>query len=220
MLRIFIGVDERQPVAYHVLCSSIQRRSSVPIAFTPILLNQIPIKRRGLTSFTFARYIVPYLCEYKGRALFLDSDILVNCDVSELFNMDFNDSVAIVPFDGDLAFERPSVMLFNCEKCKNLTLEYINDIKTSPQSFEWAESIASLPYEYNHLVGYSPKQGAKVIHYTQGVPGYLECRDCEYSDLWFDELDMVNHHVSWLEIMGGSVHAQPVLSRLKENMSK
>ena len=59
MLRIFVGIDERQPVAYHVLVSSIQRRSSRPVAITPLLIHQLPIKRQGLTTFTFSRYLVP-----------------------------------------------------------------------------------------------------------------------------------------------------------------
>ena len=36
MLRLFIGYDERERVAFHVLAHSIQRRSSVPISITPL----------------------------------------------------------------------------------------------------------------------------------------------------------------------------------------
>ena len=216
MLRVFIGVDKRQPIAYHVLCSSIQRRSSKPVAFTPLLLDQLPVDRVGLTDFTYARYIVPYLCNYEGKALFIDSDMILNADISELFDLDQDKSVSIVPFAGGLEFERPSVMLFNCDQCKHLTPEYINDPASIPQTFDWAHTVGNLPYEWNHLVGYSPAQDAKLIHYTQGVPGYKECRDCEYSDLWFKELEIVNHHVSWMEIMGDSVHMKPVLQNLRK----
>lgn len=203
-------------MAYHVLVSSILRRTRTPVAFCPLIIQQLPIKREGLTQFTFARYMVPYLQNYQGRALFLDSDMLVLADIDELFSLENQEAVSVVPFTGQLTFERPSVMLFNCDKCTNLTPEYIDDETTHPQSLEWAESVGGLPSEWNHLVGYSAPQDAKLIHYTQGVPGYKECRNCEYSEEWFHELECVTHHVSWLEIMGDSVHAPHVLRTLRD----
>ena len=217
MLRIFIGIDERQPIAYHVLVSSIQCRASKPVAITPLILDQLPIKRRGLTSFTFSRYLVPYLCNYEGQALFIDSDMLLLGDVAELFDSQSGSSVDIVPFAGNFAFERPSVMLFNCAECRDLTPELIET--GNPQDFSWAKSIGHLSADWNHLVGYAPyNPDAKLIHYTQGIPGYKECRRCDYAQEWFDEKEVMLEHCSWLEIMGNSVHAKPVLDRLKEHM--
>lgn len=217
MLRIFIGIDERQPIAYHVLVSSIQRRSSKPVTITPLILEQLPIKRRGLTSFTYSRYLVPYLCDYQGQALFIDSDMLLLGDVGELFGSATGSSVDIVPFGGNFIFERPSVMLFNCSECRDLTPELIET--STPQDFSWAKSVGHLSIDWNHLVGYSlPNPNAKLIHYTQGVPGYKECRDCEYAQEWFDEKDVMLDQCSWLEIMGNSVHAKPVLDRLRTKM--
>lgn len=220
MNKVFIGVDQRQWVAYHVLSSSIIRRSSEPVSITPIIINQVPIERVGLTGFTFARYLPPYLCKYEGRSVFLDSDMLVLGDITELFNLPNPEPVSVVPFEGKLAFERPSVMLFNNKKCDNLVPEYIDNDATNPQSLEWAESVGELPFEWNHLVGYSPPQrNVKLVHYTQGVPGYKECRHCEYSHEWFKEKAIAfDTEVSWLEIMGHSVHAKPVLQRLQEGM--
>lgn len=213
MLRIFIGIDERQLVAYHVLVSSIQRLSSKPVALTPLLLNQLPITRQGLTTFTYSRYLVPYLCDYKGQALFMDSDALLLGDVAELFESATGASVDVVPFTGPFSFERPSVMLFNNERCLKLTPEFIST--DAPQNLNWAEEVGALSPDWNHLVGYAPSNpNAKLIHYTQGVPGYKECRECEYAQEWFKEREIMLSHCSWLEIMGKSVHAQPVLNRL------
>lgn len=217
MLRIFIGIDERQPIAYHVLVSSIQRRASKPVAITPLILDQLPMKRRGLTSFTYSRYLVPYLCNYEGQALFIDSDMLLLGDIAELFDSGTGDSVDVVPFAGNFAFERPSVMLFNCAECRDLTPELIET--GTPQDFSWAKSVGKLSALWNHLVGYAPyNPDAKLIHYTQGVPGYKECRRCDYAQEWYDEKEVMLSHCSWLEIMGNSVHAKPVLDRLKEHM--
>ena len=221
MNKIFIGVDERQWIAYHVLCSSIIRNSSKPVAITPILINQLPIERRGLTGFSFARYLAPYLSYYKGKSLFIDSDMLVLGDVSELFEMHNEDPVSVVKFEGDLKFERPSVMLFNNWKCQNLTPEWIDNKENQPYNMEeWADSVGSLPQEWNHLVGYDvPRPDAKLVHYTQGVPGYKECRDCEYAQEWFDEKAIAfDTEVSWIEIMGNSKHMPHVLNRLKDKV--
>jgi hypothetical protein len=217
MLRIFIGIDERQPIAYHVLVSSIQRRASKPVAITPLILDQLPMKRRGLTSFTYSRYLVPYLCGYEGTALFIDSDMLVLGDIAELFDCQSGSSVDVVPFAGNFAFERPSVMLFNCAECRDLTPELIET--GAPQDFSWAKSVGNLSSDWNQLVGYAPyNPDAKLVHYTQGVPGYKECRKCDYAQEWFDEKEVMLSHCSWLEIMGNSVHAKPVLDRLKGDM--
>lgn len=216
MIRIFIGIDPRQPIAYHVLSSSIIRRCSEPVSITPIMLETLPISRKGLTEFTYSRYMVPWLCSYEGKAIFMDSDMILRGDISEL--MQYADSaVSVVPFAGKLSFERPSLMVFDCAKCTNLTPAYIDDESSIPQSLEWAETVGEIPEQWNFLVGYSDPQlkGVKLVHYTQGVPGYKECRNTIYADDWFAEKEAMLSHVSWLEIMGNSVHAAPVLSRLR-----
>ncbi len=214
MLRIFIGIDPRQPIAYHVLVSSIQRRSSKPVAITPLLIDQLPIKRQGLTQFTFSRYLVPWLCNYEGQALFIDSDMILLDDIAKLFDAATGAAVDVVQFVGKFQFERPSVMLFDCAQCKDLTPQLIEN--ECPQDFSWAPSVGALSEDWNHLVGYSlPNPNAKLIHYTQGVPGYKECRNCEYSFEWFAEKEAMLDHCSWLEIMGNSVHAPFVLNKLQ-----
>lgn len=217
MLNVFIGYDPRQPIAYHVLCSSIIRNCSVPVRITPLMLSTLPIKRQGLTQFTFSRYLPPYLCNYHGISIFIDSDMLVLGDMAELQHYS-DDAVSVVPFTNGLTFERPSVMVFNNEKCKSLTPAFIDDENNSPQSLSWTSSIGYLPEEWNYLVGYAPElpvKNIKLLHFTQGIPAYKECRFGKYAELWFDELSRMKDHVSWLEIMGDSVHAKPVLERLR-----
>jgi hypothetical protein len=143
----------------------------------------------------------------------MDSDALLLGDVAELFESATGASVDVVPFTGPFSFERPSVMLFNNERCLKLTPEFIST--DAPQNLNWAEEVGALSPDWNHLVGYAPSNpNAKLIHYTQGVPGYKECRECEYASEWFKEREIMLSHCSWLEIMGKSVHAQPVLNRL------
>ena len=212
-MRIFLGMDERQPIAANVAGFSIERRSSKPVSITKLILPQLPMKRRGLTSFSFSRYIVPMLCGYQGKALFMDADVLCRGDIAS-FPWEHEEAVSVVTnTDPNLFYERPSVMLFNCEKCQKLTLEYIET--GSPQSLEWADSVGDLPHEWNHLVGYDfINPTAKLVHFTQGIPIHEETKDSDYAQDWLDEFRLMKSSVSWEAIMGSSVHAEPVLRRL------
>ena len=128
-LRIFIGFDPRQPIAYNVLQYSIAGNTSRPVSITPLLLRTLPIKRTGLTEFTYSRYLVPWLCNYEGFALFLDADMVVDADIAELF--------ATATFEHPVwvnkslpPFEWASAMLFNNSLCTTLTPTFIERNQT------------------------------------------------------------------------------------------
>lgn len=209
--RIFIGYDHRQPVSMAVLIQSIYTRSTKPVSITPLVYSQLPMERKdGLTPFTWSRFLVPYLRNYQGWALFLDIDILLAGDISELFNF-ANDDYAIMVSKNNKKFEWASVMLFNCAHDSNkiLTPEFVNQAK-GLHGINWCkeDEIGDLPREWNHLVGYDkPRKDAKLIHYTQGVPCFNETVDSEYAEEWHAVHQSINHAHPWLELMGSSVHA-------------
>ena len=214
-LNVFIGVDSRQPIAYTVLQHSIVTRASQPVMVSPLLLKQLPIQRRGLTDFTFSRYLVPYLCDYQGWAIFLDADFLCLADVYELLALaDPYSAVQVVQHQ--MAFEWPSLMLFNCEACRTLTPEYIETAQ--PHQLQWGK-VGSLPSEWNFLVGYDrladKTRPVKMVHYTQGIPAFLEMKGTDFYDDWHAELGQCLETTSWWELMGNSVHAKPVIERLQ-----
>ena len=214
-MRVFIGVDPRQPVAATVLQHSITARASGPVSITRLQLNQLPIKRKGLTDFSFSRYLVPYLCGYVGKALFIDADMLCLTDIYDIGEIcETQDDAVCVVKNQRLQFEWSSLMYFDNEKCRNLTPKFIEE--GQPQMLKWAASVGSIPSAFNHLVGYDmPRNDAKIVHYTQGLPCFPETKDSEYAAEWNDELKRATATVPWEEIMGGSVHAGPVLERLK-----
>ena len=96
MIRIFIGYDPRETVAFHVLNHSIQARATAPVSITPLKLDQLGElmwrKRHNLqsTDFSFSRFLVPHLCGYKGWALFMDCDMLMLDDVANLWRLRSN----------------------------------------------------------------------------------------------------------------------------------
>ena len=172
-MKIYVGWDSREDIAYQVCEHSIKRRD--PSAEV-IPLKQNDMRAQGIytrekdklatTEFTFTRFFVPYLNDFKGWAVFCDCDFLWK-----------------------------SMVLWNCEHPKNklLTPEFLND--QTPKflhRFTWLENseIGSLPHNYNWLVGWyrEPEDGSpKILHYTEGGPWFDGYRDCEYSDDWKKE---------------------------------
>lgn len=208
MLKIFIGYDHRQPISLNVLANSIYTRSSVPVAITPLVLSQLPLKRQGLTPFTYSRFLVPFLCDYQGWALFLDLDMVVRDDIGQLFEL-CDKKYSVMVSKNKIKFEWASAMLFNCAKCKILTPEYI---ETAPRLHDcsWVPDaeIGDLPREWNYLCGYDePMENPKLIHYTQGIPAFPETQGSDHADKWFMEHKRMNAVTNWQELMGNSVHA-------------
>lgn len=211
-LRVFIGRDPRQPVAYNVLADSIVRHASRPVAITALSLKALPIKRRGLTEFTFSRFLVPYLCDFKGTALFLDADMVVAGDIAELFaseDLTAEGGFHAVRVNKDQAqFEWASAMLFRNAKCTKLTPEFIEDRSNQLFDFKWADSVGSFPAEWNHLCGYGePSLSAKLYHFSRGVPVWRETRGLPEDQVFHEAFKHMVSTCSYQELMGASVHA-------------
>lgn len=213
-LRLFIGFDSRQPIAAMVAAHSATLNCSKPLSITMLRLPTLPITRRGLTEFTFSRYLVPWLCGYRGHALFIDSDTLVLEDLVQL-PWHIAGPVAWVPHEKsalngqDLRFERPSVMLFDCghPNCLELTPEFIQN--GNPAAQGWADGYFALEPAWNHLVGYDkPRQDAKIVHFTQGIPCFEETKNDEWAEIWADYAQDAQATVGWDTISGQSVHAR------------
>lgn len=210
-LRVFLGYDSREVAAYHVASHSIIARCKEPLAIYPVKLDQVPLWRERhpmqSTDFAFSRFLVPWLCEYRGQALFLDADVLVRCNVRELFNLadplkavqvvkhDYVPKTAKKFLDQDQSIYKrknwSSVILFNNVMCQSLTPTYVNHTEgLTLHRFEWLDDhlIGELPLEYNHLVGeYNPNPSAKIVHYTLGGPWFSQYYDCEFSQEWLRE---------------------------------
>lgn len=216
-MRVFLGYDHVESVAYHVCSNSIQRRASQPVAIAPIMLSQLqawyrrPRDPRQSNDFSFARFLVPFLCGFKGTAIFMDSDFLCLTDIHKIMDdVDLNNVVTVVKHDytpvdeikylGNKQYKYPrknwsSMMVFNCEKCATLTTDYVNRATPSElHQLKWADSIGELSTDWNHLVGeYEPNPKAKLVHYTRGLPLWPEYMGCEYSREWWQEFDDTIH---------------------------
>jgi hypothetical protein len=214
MLNCFIGFDNRQTIATNVMAHSIAVRASKPVAITPLRLETLPIERRGLTSFTFSRFLVPWLLGYKGWGLFVDPDMVMNCDVAEIFAL-ADPQYAVMVVDCKPEFERAALLLFNAEHpdCRGLTPEFIESAE-GLLMLDWTRAIGYLPMHYLHNIGYSkPEEDPArlgVVHWTMGLPMWSETEDSPHAELWHAERrDMCSVRTSWQSLMGNSVHVKP-----------
>lgn len=214
MIRIFIGYDTREAVAFSVCAHSIQRHALQPVAIVPLMLSQLkavftrPRDPLQSTDFAFSRFLVPYLCDYEGWSIFMDSDMIVLDDIAKLWvQRDDQYAVQVVKHDHQpeesvkflgekqTRYEKKnwsSVMLFNNKKCKTLTPDYVNTATgLELHQFKWLgndDLIGELPHGWNYLVGYdAPQKDVSLVHYTTGGPYFSEYADCEYSKEWMDE---------------------------------
>ena len=215
-IRIFIGYDPREAVAYSVLAYSINARASVPVSITPLMLSQLGgLYRRERnplqsTDFSFSRFLTPHLCGYQGWALFMDCDMLMLDDVARLWALrDERCAVQVVKHHhvpreevkflnaAQTRYEKKnwsSVILFNNNRCTALTAEYVNTATgLELHQFKWLGDdalIGEIPHRWNHLVDYDPPDpDVSNVHFTLGGPYFSEFRDCEYADAWRRERD-------------------------------
>ena len=91
MIKVFIGYDPREAVAFSVLAHSIHARASVPVSITPLVLSELggilTRERHPLqsTDFSFSRFLTPFLSDYSGWSIFTDCDMLVRDDIARLY---------------------------------------------------------------------------------------------------------------------------------------
>ena len=88
MIPIYIGYDRKETVAYHVLSHSILTRAQQPVSISPLNRENLkpaywrPRGEFDSTDFSNSRFIVPYLQDYEGFAIFMDCDMLCRTDIS------------------------------------------------------------------------------------------------------------------------------------------
>jgi lipopolysaccharide biosynthesis glycosyltransferase len=210
LIRLAVGFDQREAVAYHVFCQSVISKSSLPIVFLPLALNNLPMYSEshsdGSNNFIYSRFLTPYLYNFSGWAIFTDGDMVCNDDIAKLWALkDDSKAVIVVPHDyqtkasqkylGNKNENYPrknwsSVILWNCGHPKNkvLTPSFVGSQSGAfLHRFQWLDDsdIGFLPLEWNWLaIEYEDNYDAKLIHYTLGTPCFKEYRNTAMADLW------------------------------------
>ena len=209
LIPIFIGYDYRERAATNVLIDSLYQNSSVPLAITPLITENLINKKlfwrerdpKQSTDFSFTRFLVPYLMNYEGWAIFLDCDMLCKTDINELWEQR-NENFSILcrkhehipnekkKFQGEIQSQYPkknwsSLMLMDCSKCTKLTLDYVNSASgLDLHRFHWLKDdseIGSISHGWNHLVDvneydFNNENSPNLLHWTLGGPWFKDQR--------------------------------------------
>jgi len=182
-MKVFIGYEPREDIAYQVCKHSIKRRQ--PAAeVQPLIQKDLrdtgwykrPVDKLASTEFTFTRFLVPELAGFKGWAVFMDCDMILTTDIKELFDQ-ADDQYAVmcvkhdytpregIKMDGQKQTIYPrknwsSVVLWNCAHPSNrkLDCDMVNEIELNGayfHRFSWLkdEEIGELNHTWNYLVG-------------------------------------------------------------------
>ena len=182
LLRVFIGYDPVETVAWHTFAQSILRQSSIPIALVPVNIRNLggiftrPRDAKQSNEFSFSRFLVPHLSGYDGLSVFFDCDMLLRCDIAELLEVPKQQpgkAVYVVKHDyqprddikylNTVQYRYPrknwsSVVLWDCGHPSNrtVTADYVNTTEAlNLHRFLWLkdEEIGELNVRWNWLVG-------------------------------------------------------------------
>lgn len=233
-LTVYIGYDPREDDAYEVCKGSLEGRAKAPI-----LLRKLDVCSRGAkqfykrtftkqsgqmiddvdgrpfsTMFAFSRFLVPFLQNYKGWAIFCDCDFLFTADINELIPL-LDDRYAVMvvkhnyisseitKMDGQSQGAYPrknwsSFIAYNCSHPSNKNLTPWNVNTRSGlwlHGFSWLRNyeIGELPGTWNWLSGVSEEaaETPNAIHFTLGTPNLPGYENSPYADLWNAEFNHI-----------------------------
>ena len=185
-LKIFVGWDPREDIAWQVCRHSILSRTNPrEVSVTPLVQSELrsqglynrDIDKKAATEFSLTRFLTPVLAGYEGYSLFVDCDFLFLTDIQNILNeIDVGKAVSVVKhdyqptdthkMDGCVQYIYPrknwsSFILFNCahESNRDLTPALVNSAEPSfLHRFSWLDDneIGEIDKGWNYLEGVYP----------------------------------------------------------------
>ena len=202
-IRVYVGSREAQMLPVKVLEYSIRKHTDVPVKVMPLHHSEITFpmpqepENRPRTPFSFHRFFIPALAGYKGRAIYMDSDMLVFQNVRHLWTQPFHDAELLAVRGDTYNDRRPqfSVMLLDCDRLRWEIKDIVaqldrGELNYSQLMFEMkvAPSLrADIAPEWNSLESYEDGRTA-LLHYTDmDFQPWLSC-DNKLGYLWMRSL--------------------------------
>ena len=218
----FIGYDSKEDIAYRVCKQSLLNKTSTKINVLSLKLHELVAKnfyRRSIdplasTEFTYTRFLVPALMNFKGWAVFCDCDFIFLEDISLLFK-NLSDDKAIYcvqhdytpkekhKMDGKQQTIYPrknwsSFIVYNCSHPSNkkLNVDLVNtESGAFLHQFKWLKDseIGALDERWNWLEGWTSNHNNSspyAVHFTRGGPWFNEWQDVEFANEWMKERDI------------------------------
>lgn len=188
---IFVGSDRSQFLAVSVLEHSIRRHTDLDVVVRSMHDVDLPdptdIRQGKRTGFSFTRFAIPQLMGYKGRAVYLDADMLVFRNFRELWEIPFDGAKIIIqeelpdkaqnqtkPGALKTRIKQCSVMLLDCDALRWDPVEIIAGLDGKYTYEQLLQEMCILdesevkygvPFEWNSFELYEPGKTG-LIHYT------------------------------------------------------
>ncbi len=185
-VKVYIGFDHREEIAWQVCKHSILRHSRQDVAIYPLNIRMLrelglytrPPDTKASTEFSLTRFLSPYLAAHEGWTIFADCDFLFTTDIHNVVdNLDKNAAVSVVKhdytpvnaikMDGKTQAVYPrknwsSFMVFDHshEAVNRLLPKVVNyESPAYLHRFSWLDDdmIGDLPLSWNFLVGEYPR---------------------------------------------------------------
>lgn len=181
-VRVYVGSQQEQMLSVRVLEHSIRRHASMSVEVVAMHKTGIDFaqpkepKNWPRTPFSFQRFTIPMLAGHRGRAIYLDSDMLVFKDIKNLWTLPFAGADLIAAEaapDGTSRRPQFSVMLLDCAKLPWTPESVIGALDSGRLSYEQlmhemalAKRVqAGISHHWNALERYDP-QHTCLLHYT------------------------------------------------------
>ncbi len=179
-VRVFVAATPAEWLPCRVLEFSIRETTSLPVEVSAIYTfnRAIPIPlavdNRPRTPFSFQRFLIPELCGFSGKAIYLDADMQVFRDIRELWNHDLAGCDLQTVRDARKGRRAQfSVMLLDCKALGWNVDEIVADMDAGRLDYaalmyemRVARKIGrDIPPEWNSLERYDPVN-TRLLHYT------------------------------------------------------
>lgn len=181
-IRIFCGAARDARLPFEVLAHSIRRHTTRPVEIRAIDNGMAPLpadpRHAPYTEFSFARFAIPALCGHAGRAVYMDSDMLVFRDFAELWDQPFEGAKVLIEVGSRGQRDRgkhAAVMLLDCarldwrvdEIVAGLGVRYeYNDLMAVDPLLAPGEMAERIPAGWNDLDTWDPAR-TRNLHYTE-----------------------------------------------------
>lgn len=185
-IKVFVGTQAEQMLCVKVLEYTIRKHTSMTVEVVPLFQAvedagiTVPQPAdpvlRSRTPFSFQRFAIPALKGYRGRAIYVDSDMQVFRDIRELWAWPFEGAQILSArlIAGSPRRPQHSVMVLDCEALAHWKVaDLVADLERGRWTYEQfmyelaaADRVeAALPHTWNDLERYEEGQTA-LIHYT------------------------------------------------------
>lgn len=209
-IRIFIGTEPKTKIMCQVLRHSILSRTSSPVEFVDMAGPEWEYPTDGIkvgTGFSLRRFMVPAACQWIGKAVYLDADMVCFADISEMLAPShaspYQGETAIMAYRPDKFSKKPwpqsSAMVINCDRAQgewgwhldkvlhHLRKRNTRDDYVKFQHFTWAKpQPGRLDPEFNSFNEYAENK-TKILHMTKEDTQPVYRPDLPISRVWEHE---------------------------------